>query len=161
MNDHQAGNFVVLWAQTNRAMRRIARALEAIARPSARASLGLALSSVIGRIHPMSLVPPVELIDVEKVLLSINPLDADGRKVSDGPFTWTADNSANPEPVISLEPAADGLSCWAISGAPGLCSVTVTDGTLSDTVQLTVKTGAVASLNLSAGTPVPEKPAVV
>jgi hypothetical protein len=151
-----------LWTQGNRALRRIARAVEAIARPPARAGLGLALSSVIGKDHLMSVrnvVPPVELVDVEKVLLSIAPKDADGQAVTDGPFTWTADNSANPEPVISLEPAADGLSCWAISGVPGVCTVHVTDGALEDMVTLTVKTVAVASLNLSAGTPVPETPA--
>ena len=100
----------------------------------------------------MSVVPPLELVDVEKDLLSIAPKDEDGQPVVTGPFTWSVDAAA----VLSLEPAADGLSCWAISGIPGVAVVSVTDGTLTDTIQITVKTGAPSSLNLSAGTPVHE-----
>lgn len=98
------------------------------------------------------LVPPLELVDVEKDLLSIAPKDEDGQPITGGTFTWTTDAAD----VLKLEPAADGLSCWVISGVPGVGIVTVTDGTLTDTIQITVKTGAASSLNLSAGVPVHE-----
>jgi hypothetical protein len=137
----------LLWRSTNRILRRIARALEA-----RHPTLGLALSSVIGRRIAVSVVPPIELVDVEKVLLSIAPKDEDGQSVVTGPFSWTVDATA----VLTLQPAADGLSCWAISGIPGVAIVSVSDGTLTDTIQVTVKTGASSSLNLSAGTPVHE-----
>jgi len=100
----------------------------------------------------VSVVPPIELVDVEKVLLSIAPKDEDGQPVVTGPFTWTVDAAA----VLSLQVEADGLSAWAISGIPGIAVVSVSDGTLTDTIQVTVKTGAPSSLNLSAGTPVHE-----
>lgn len=96
--------------------------------------------------------PPIELVDVEKALLSIAPRDEDNRPVTAGPFVWDVDSPA----VLSLVVSDDGLSAWAISGEPGVCTVTVTDGTLTDTVQVTVKVGAPAALNLSAGAPVHE-----
>ena len=141
-----------MWHRTNELLCRIALALEA----RMQSTLGLAVSSVTGRRSTMSLVPPIEIVDVEKVLLSIAPKDADGQPVSTGPFTWTADNSANPVPVITLEPQPDGLSAWAISGVAGVCTVTVTDGTLTDQITITVKVGKPSSLNLSAGAPVVE-----
>jgi hypothetical protein len=131
-------------------LHRIARTLEALFCHQQLGTLGLAVSSVTGRRIPMSTVTPLELVDVEKDLLSIAPKDEAGQPVTAGPYSWTVDDST----IVTLQPAADGLSCEVITGAPGVCNVSVTDGVLTDTIQITVKVGAESSLNLSAGTPV-------
>jgi hypothetical protein len=100
----------------------------------------------------MAQVPPIELVDVEKVLLSVAPLDSDGKPVDDGSFTW----STSDDTIVSLEVQADTFSAYAISGNLGMATVTVTDGTLTDTIDITIKHGLPTSLNLSAGTPIPE-----
>lgn len=111
-------------------------------------SLGLHVAAVTGRSLRMK-VPPIELVDVEKVKLSIAPKDEDGRDISAPTASWSSSDTS----VITLEVAADTLSAEAISGAPGTATVSVTAGALSDQIDITVKVGAPASLNLSAGVP--------
>lgn len=96
--------------------------------------------------------PAIEIVDAEKVLLSISPKDEDGRAVVDPEILW----GSTDESVITLEVAEDKLSAWAVSGAPGVAVVTVAHGDLSERMQITVKTGEPGSLNLSAGAPVHE-----
>lgn len=114
--------------------------------------LGLTLTSVQGRRSQVAVVAPIEIVDVEKVLLSIAPKDEDGKAVVAGPFTWTTSDEA----VVTLEVAEDGLSAFAVSGGLGVATVAVTAGGLTDTIDITVKAGEPLSLNLSAGTPVHE-----
>lgn len=107
--------------------------------------------------------PPVELVDVEKVLLSISPKDADNRDVELPAASWSSSDTS----VISLEPAQDDAGAdqpnarWARSGAPGSATVTVVSTlasgeSLTESILLTVKVGEPSALNLSAGAPVPE-----
>lgn len=125
--------------------------------------LELALGRIVGkaRRHTMR-VAPVEVVDVEEFDLSIAPKDADNRPVTAGPFTWSVvssvpDSSDNPdEPVVRLTPDAGGLKCTVGSGQPGVALVTVTDGNLTDEIEIRIKAGAPAQLNLSAGAPRPE-----
>jgi hypothetical protein len=110
-------------------------------------SLGLHVTAIKGD-RNMN-VAPIEIVDVEKVVLSVAPKDEDGRPVASPNATWASSD----ETVITLQVAEDTLSAVAVSGAPGVATVTVTAGDLSDTIDITVKTGAPASLNLSAGVP--------
>lgn len=114
---------------------------------------------------PRTTKPPIEFVDVEKVLLSISPKDADGHTVQ-GPFTWSVVNQ-QPAPgetgdVLTLDVQPDGLSAWAVSGAPGTATVEVsydvpgTDDDLVEAIDVTIKTGQPGALNLSAGAPVAE-----
>jgi len=96
--------------------------------------------------------PPIEIVDVEKVLLSISPKDEDGRAVVDPEISWSSDN----ELVVTLQVAEDKLSAWAVSGAPGAAIVKVSHGELVETMAITVCTGEPSALNLSAGVPVHE-----
>jgi len=126
-------------------------------------SLNLHVRAVKGRKMPRITRPPMALIDVEKALLSLAPKDADGQAVTVGPFKWTVTNESTPG-VLTLVPEGevDGLTYWAVSGVPGTATVEVTyddPATEDDIIEemvITVKTGNVSALNLSAGTPVPE-----
>ena len=133
-------------------LHRIARTLEALSCQQHRGSLGLGSSSITGRRNTVSIVTPLKLVDVEKDLLSIAPQDAAGNPVTGGTYTWTVDDST----IGTLQPAADGLSCTFVTGKPGTCNVSVTDGVLTDTIQITVSLGVESSLNLSAGAPQPK-----
>ena len=97
---------------------------------------------------------PITIVDVEKVLLSIAPKDADNRVVpiGDETYTWTSSD----ESVITLAAGDSDFDKFAVSGAPGVATVTVTDGTLTDAIEITVALGKANSLGLSAGTPIPE-----
>lgn len=101
----------------------------------------------------MAEVTPIQIVDVEKVLLSISPRDEDGQVALDGPYVWSTSDST----VISLLAGDDEVSQWAVSGAPGVATVTVRSASdLSDSIVITVVVGSPASLNLSAGTPIHE-----
>jgi hypothetical protein len=105
--------------------------------------------------------PGIEFVDVEKVLLSIAPKDADGRTVK-GTYLWEVIEQVPVEgevgDVLTLEVVEDGLSAWAISGAPGTAIVEVVDADadLTERMPVTIKYGQPSELNLSAGAPVPE-----
>lgn len=104
--------------------------------------------------------PGIEFVDVEKVLLSIAPKDADGRTVNIGPYVWvvtdqTPDTGETGD-VVTLQVADDQMSAWAISGAPGTAIVAVNNEDITERIPVTIKYGAPSALNLSAGTPVPE-----
>jgi hypothetical protein len=120
--------------------------------PGETPGLRLGVSRVVGRNIVMATVPPIEIVDVEKVVLSIAPKDADGRDVASPNAAWTSSD----ESVITLQVSADTLSAVAVSGAPGTSTVSVSSGSLSDQIDITVKVGAPSSLNLSAGAPEPE-----
>lgn len=112
--------------------------------------------------------PPVTLVDVEKVLLSIAPKDEDGRPASVDSITWSVEDQAVANPaddgsdVITIAPAQDDSGSelpnarWAISGVPGTATLVVKAGDLEEAVPLTVTVGAPNELNLSAGSPVHE-----
>jgi hypothetical protein len=117
--------------------------------PGPKPELHLGVSRVVGRNIRMAQVAPIEIVDVEKVLLSIAPKDEDGRDMPNPNASW----SSSDESVVSLQVASDTLSAEAISGAPGVATVSVTSGALTDTIEVTVKLGEPSSLNLSAGAP--------
>lgn len=105
--------------------------------------------------------PAIEFVDVEKVLLSIAPKDADGRTIDPAPeVVWTVEEQVPADDevgdVLTLMEGDTPFETWAISGAPGTCVVCVTDGTIIERMPVTIKYGAPDALNLSAGTPVPE-----
>lgn len=114
---------------------------------------------------PRTQVPAIELLDVEKVTLSIAPKDSDGQPVP-GPFNWSVTNEVPAAgatgAVVVLQVADDGLSAVAVSGVPGTATVEVmydmpdTDDELVEAIDITIKTGLPNALNLSAGAPVPE-----
>jgi hypothetical protein len=137
-----------------RALERLLEAHDHHAPPHRGAALNLGVRFVQGRRPRMPQIerPAIELVDVEKVLLSISPKDEDGRAVLDPEVTW----SSSDEAVLTLEVEIDLLSAWAVSGAPGIAVVTVAHGELLETMEVTVRTGEPSSLNLSAGAPVHE-----
>lgn len=87
--------------------------------------------------------------------ISSSPQDAKGFATTDA-LTWSVDDGS----VCSIMAAADGLSCAVSALKPGSCVVTATDGTLSQSVAITIVPAAPASLNLSTGAPQPEPVAV-
>lgn len=97
----------------------------------------------------------VQLTDTQQVTLTVQPVDSKGFPTSDS-LTWTSAD----ESVISLQPAADGMSCLCVAGDPGLgVVVTVTDGTISATESFDVVPGGVATLQIGEGTPEEQPPA--
>jgi hypothetical protein len=97
----------------------------------------------------------VQLTDTQQVVLSVEPEDSKGQATSDT-LTWSSSDTT----VISLQPAADTLSCLCVAGVPGTgVTVTVTDGTLSASDNFDVVAGAAASLVITEGTPEAQPPA--
>ncbi|HEX3962159.1 MAG TPA: hypothetical protein VHZ03_36945 [Trebonia sp.] len=97
---------------------------------------------------PMS----VTMTDDQEVSYSVQAEDDKGAPVSDT-LTWSADDNGA---VVTVTPAADGMSCVYAAVAPGTATVSVTDGTLSASDLITVTAGAAASLVLTPGTPAAE-----
>jgi hypothetical protein len=91
----------------------------------------------------------VTLTDTEQVAYAVKPEDSKGFQVADT-LTWSSDDAGA---VLTVTPAADGLSCVFAAVSPGSATITVSDGTLSGTDLVTVTAGAVASLVLTPGTP--------
>jgi hypothetical protein len=135
------------------------------------ASLNLYLGEIRGRRLAVPIIdkPAIEFVDVEKVLLSIAPQDADGKPLNADEIagiTWgVSDQVADPdEPgdvVTLMDPTEEegipvGLAKWAISGSTGTCIVSVTLGDLVERIPVAIKHGAPSALNLSAGAPIPE-----
>ena len=94
----------------------------------------------------------VTMSDSEAVTYVVSPEDSKGVAVADT-LTWSSDDGGA---VVTLTPSADTLSCVFAAVAPGTANISVTDGTLSDTDVIVVTAGPVASLVLTAGTPVAE-----
>lgn len=101
------------------------------------------------------------LTDTQKVNLSISPVDAKGKPAKiDGVPSWTSSD----ETILSLVPAADGLSAVAVAGDPGHAQVSVTaDADLGEgvtgitgTLEVDVEAGEAVSLNITAGAPEPQ-----
>ena len=99
----------------------------------------------------------VTITNEQKINMTLAPMTAAGNPaVLDGVPSWN---------VVSgdalLEPAADGLSCYLISGSVGNSVITVTadadlgEGVreITDTIDLAVVSAEASSLGLVAGTP--------
>lgn len=110
-------------------------------------------------------VTPLELTDVQRVLLSLAPKQADGSD-DPGPFTWTSDNpavgqlvglDAIGEPDLS-NTSPSGTTAWLLTPAgPGTVNVSATSATANvdgNELQVTITEGRSGDVNLSAGTPV-------
>ncbi len=94
----------------------------------------------------------VTMTDAQQVTYTCLPEDSKGFQVSDT-LTWSSDDGGA---VLTVTPAADGLSCVFAAVAPGTSTISVTDGTLSDSDLITVTPGGVATLVITPGTPVAE-----
>ena len=89
--------------------------------------------------------------DLQKVSASVVFNDAAGKSVPAPSMpTWAIDNPA----VVTIVPAADGMSCEITSVAPGVANMTVTDGAFTDTGVITVTAAPAAAMVLSFGAPV-------
>jgi hypothetical protein len=67
-------------------------------------------------------------------------------------FQWAADNTS----AVTLQPAADGLTCMAAYAGIGNANVTVTDpaaGIASAPFEVTTTAGAPAEIDVTAGEP--------
>jgi hypothetical protein len=96
----------------------------------------------------------VQLTDSQQVTLTITGgLDAKGAPVTitDVP-TWVS----NTPTVVAVAPSADGLSCNCVAGVAGTAQIVITDPTsgITDTVDIVVVAGALASFAVTAGVPV-------
>lgn len=91
-------------------------------------------------------VTQVTIKDNQKFTASIAPVDAKGNPATDaGPFTWSGDAT-----LITVTPAADGLSADVAAVGPlGSTQLSVTDGTLTGTLQIDIVGGAVTALNIN------------
>jgi len=100
----------------------------------------------------------MQLADNQQVSMTVEATDAKGFAASeagDVVVTWDSSDGT----VVSLQPAADGLSCLAVAGSPGAALVTVSDGTNSGSLAVDVTSGPAASLVVNAGTPEDQPPA--
>ncbi len=99
------------------------------------------------------------LTDVQKVVVSITPVDAKGNPAPiDGKPVWTASDPS----IISIVPSQDGLSADVIAVGPlGNAQVQVSAdadlgegvATIPGTLDVTVTASQAVSLTISAGTP--------
>lgn len=91
----------------------------------------------------------VTMTDDQQVSYAVQAEDDKGAAVSDS-LTWASDDNGA---VLTVTPAADGMSCVFAAVAPGSATISVSDGTLSASDLITVTAGAVASLVLTPGAP--------
>ena len=104
----------------------------------------------------------LELKDVMKVKLSVNPVDAAGNPgVIDGKPTWASSD----ETILTVLPADDGMTAYAVAIGPlGAAQVQVkADADLgegvkeiSGTLDVVVVGSEAVSLSVAAGTPEPK-----
>ena len=99
----------------------------------------------------------ITITNEQKVNVTLAPTTAAGNPGTlDGVPQWAVVTGD-----ATIEPSADGLSCYLISGEPGLSQISVTadadlgEGVtnLTDTVDLAVIPATVSQLGLLAGTP--------
>lgn len=120
--------------------------------------LSLAITEVHGRRYKMATLPPIKLLDVEKVLLSVSPQKSDGTVDDSVVVTWT---SSDPAQVgLEVSTTDNGRSCFALTPLDhGTATITASaPGYASDTVDITYAPGTPGVLNLSAGNPQPDTP---
>lgn len=97
----------------------------------------------------------VTMTDDQQVSYAVEAEDDKGAQVTDT-LTWSASDGGA---VLTVTPAADGMSAVFAAVAPGTSTITVTDGTLTASDLITVTAGVAASLVLTPGTPSAEAPA--
>jgi len=97
----------------------------------------------------------VTMTDDQQVSYAVEAEDDKGFAVSDT-LTWASDDNGA---VVTVTPAADGMSCVFAAVAPGTANISVTDGVLSAVDVITVTAGAAASLVLTPGAVTDEAPA--
>jgi len=109
-----------------RELRFINRSLKMIHAALAPQTLGLHLTDLTAKGVAQMIVPPLKLPTNLLLNFKTNPGTA--------PLTWASSDSA----VLGLAPSADTRSCIGTpGGAGGVTTVTVTDGTISDSWTLT------------------------
>ena len=103
-------------------------------------------------------VTKMDLRDDQKVLLTIQPVDAKGKPaLVDGAPTWASSD----ETVVTLEVATDGMSAVASGVTPGAARVVVTADAdlgsgvtpLSGSLDFTITAGNAVSITITPGTP--------
>lgn len=92
----------------------------------------------------------VTLTDTQQVSYSVAAEDSKGFAVTDA-LTWSSDDNGA---VVTLQPAADGLSCTFVAVAPGTANYSVTDGTLTGGGQAIVTAGGPSQIVVSEAAPV-------
>jgi hypothetical protein len=120
-------------------------------------AVGLVFSAYLDGIF-LNEVTKMDLRDDQQVLLTIEPVDKKGKPAPvDGVPVWASSD----ETVITLVPAADGLSAIATGVVPGAARVVVTADAdmgsgvtpLSGSLDFNVTAGAAASLSIIAAAP--------
>jgi len=103
---------------------------------------------------PMATLPPLKMLDVEKVQLSVAPQLANGEPDTTVDVSW---ESSDPSQV-SVEPAEDDRSCFCLTPLEtGVATVTVSaPGYESVTIEISYAPGVPRSLNATIGSPVPD-----
>jgi hypothetical protein len=124
---------------------RIAEALESL-RPAPGPSLGLTATAVRRTI--MAKAAPLAIKDSENAQFRTSPADSAGN-----PTTPTLTWACSDESVLSLTPSSDTLSCLGTSLKTGVVNVTVTDGFVTDDIDVTIAVGGTVTLGL-AGAPI-------
>lgn len=96
----------------------------------------------------------VQLADDQQVTLTVQAVDSKGQPVTeDAALAWSLAEGDTPG-IVSIQPAADNMSCLVVAGNVGLGAVvTVGDGTRNATMSFDTIAGALAGLTVSAGTP--------
>jgi len=88
--------------------------------------------------------------DTQQFTASVKPEDAKGFADPDT-LTWSSDDAGA---FVTLQPAADSLSCLIVAVAPGTANYSFTDGTVTGAGTAVVVAGDVATLALSESDPV-------
>lgn len=92
------------------------------------------------------------MTDSQKATLKIQPVDKRGNPTTEtGTVIWASSDTN----IITVAPAADGLSCDILAAGPlGQAQVTVNDGTGTGILDVSIVAGAEASIAISAAVPI-------
>jgi hypothetical protein len=117
------------------------------AEPPAETHLGLAVTDTPRKDQamPQNQIAPLTVDTAHDISYLATPRDSAGNPIADT-LSWSSSNPA----VLSITPAADGLSAKAVTLTAGSATVSVTDGIFTDSQDVTVVPG-VATLGLVAG----------
>jgi hypothetical protein len=98
----------------------------------------------------MPQLPPVKLLDTEKVLISVAPKNADG---SDDASVDVSFSSSDPS--VGIEEQEDGRSAFVLTpGESGSAIISVSaPGYAGESLEVSYASGAPRALNLSVGSP--------